>query len=155
MDEKPHSLAGGSCVALGWRTSQLSCRNREHLHIITVDLNTASNSVSVLDHPHCTFCSDWSGLRTWLIHMSQSAFQSPPLQRRKLFINSARFMISYLDVSPLCSCGQNSWLRIHRSRVRFPALPDFLTSSGSGMGSTQPRKDKWAATSMKSGVSGL
>jgi hypothetical protein len=26
-----------------------------------------------------------------------------------------------------------------RSRVRFPALPDFLTSRGSGTGSTQPR----------------
>jgi hypothetical protein len=25
-------------------------------------------------------------------------------------------------------------------RVRFPTLPDFLRSSGSGMGSTQPRK---------------
>jgi hypothetical protein len=25
-------------------------------------------------------------------------------------------------------------------RVRFPALPDFLISSGSGTGSTQPRE---------------
>jgi hypothetical protein len=25
-------------------------------------------------------------------------------------------------------------------RVRFPALPDFVTSSGSGTGSTQPRE---------------
>jgi hypothetical protein len=25
-------------------------------------------------------------------------------------------------------------------RVRFPALPDFLRSSGSGTGSTQPRE---------------
>jgi hypothetical protein len=25
--------------------------------------------------------------------------------------------------------------------VRFPALPDFLRSSGSGTGSTQPRED--------------
>ena len=32
------------------------------------------------------------------------------------------------------------WLQIQRSRVRFPALPDFLSSSGSGTGSTQPRK---------------
>ena len=29
-------------------------------------------------------------------------------------------------------------LQIQRSRVRFPALPDFLSSSGSGTGSTQP-----------------
>jgi hypothetical protein len=26
------------------------------------------------------------------------------------------------------------------ARVRFPAIPDFLTSSGSGTGSTQPRE---------------
>jgi hypothetical protein len=30
---------------------------------------------------------------------------------------------------------------IQRSRVRFAALPDFLRSSGSGTGSTQPRED--------------
>jgi hypothetical protein len=33
-----------------------------------------------------------------------------------------------------------SWLQIQKSRVRFPALPDFLRSSVSGMGSTQPRR---------------
>jgi hypothetical protein len=42
---------------------------------------------------------------------------------------------------PLWSSGQSSWLQIQRSRVRFPALPDFLRSSGSGTGSTQPRED--------------
>jgi hypothetical protein len=31
-------------------------------------------------------------------------------------------------------------------RVRFPALPDFLSSSGSGTGSTQPREYNWGAT---------
>jgi hypothetical protein len=30
--------------------------------------------------------------------------------------------------------------QIHRARVRFPALPDFLRSSGSGTGSSQPRE---------------
>jgi hypothetical protein len=34
---------------------------------------------------------------------------------------------------------QSFWLQIQRSRVRFPALPDFLTSRGPGTGSTQPR----------------
>jgi hypothetical protein len=42
---------------------------------------------------------------------------------------------------PLWSSGQSSWLQIQRSRVRFPALLDFLRSSGSGTGSTQPRED--------------
>jgi hypothetical protein len=38
---------------------------------------------------------------------------------------------------PLWSCGQSYWLLTQRSRVRFPELPDFLSSSGSGTGSTQ------------------
>jgi hypothetical protein len=38
--------------------------------------------------------------------------------------------------------GQSSWLQTQRSLVRFPALPDFLCSSGCGTGSTQPRKHK-------------
>jgi len=41
---------------------------------------------------------------------------------------------------PLWSSGQSFWLQIQWSRVRFPALPDFLSSSGSGTGSTQPRE---------------
>ena len=41
---------------------------------------------------------------------------------------------------PLWSSGQSFWIQIQRSRVRFPALPDFLSSSGSGTGSTQPRE---------------
>jgi hypothetical protein len=36
--------------------------------------------------------------------------------------------------SALWSSGQSSWLHIQRSRVRFPALPYFLRSSGSGTG---------------------
>jgi hypothetical protein len=38
------------------------------------------------------------------------------------------------------SSGQSFWLQIQGSRVRFPALPDLLSSSGSGTGSTQPRE---------------
>ena len=45
-----------------------------------------------------------------------------------------------LFLAPLWSSGQSFWLQIQRSRVRFPALPDFLSSSGSGTGSTQPRE---------------
>jgi hypothetical protein len=46
---------------------------------------------------------------------------------------------------PVWSSGQSSWLQIQRSG-RFSALPDFLRSSGSGTGSTQPREYNWGAT---------
>ena len=41
---------------------------------------------------------------------------------------------------PLWSSGRSFWLQIQRSLVRFPELPDFLSSSGSGTGSTQTRE---------------
>jgi len=43
---------------------------------------------------------------------------------------------------PLWSSGQSFWLQIQRSWVHSPALPDFLSSSGSGTGSTQPREPR-------------
>jgi hypothetical protein len=42
--------------------------------------------------------------------------------------------------------GISSWLQIQMSQVRFPALLDFLKSSGSGTGSTQPRECNWGAS---------
>jgi hypothetical protein len=50
---------------------------------------------------------------------------------------------------PLWSSGQSSWLQIQRSRVRFSALLDILSSSGSGTGSTQPREENCGTTWMK------
>jgi hypothetical protein len=44
----------------------------------------------------------------------------------------------WFRVDALWSSGQSSWLLTQRSRIRFPALPDFMSSSGSGTGSTQP-----------------
>jgi hypothetical protein len=51
-----------------------------------------------------------------------------------------------LFIPLLCSHGQRSWLQIQRSGFDSPALPDFLRSSGSETGSTQPRKYSWGAT---------
>jgi hypothetical protein len=39
---------------------------------------------------------------------------------------------------PLWSSGQSSWLQTQRTRVRFPPQPDFMSSSGSETGFTQP-----------------
>jgi hypothetical protein len=54
--------------------------------------------------------------------------------------DSESFETSIKQRPPLWSSGQSFWLQIQRSRVRFPVLPDFLSSSGSGTGSTQPRE---------------
>jgi hypothetical protein len=56
------------------------------------------------------------------------------------FVADGRYYIlDCLKEGPiLWSSGQTSWLHTQRSRVRFPALPDFLSSSRSGTGSTQP-----------------
>jgi len=48
----------------------------------------------------------------------------------------------YLILEGLWSSGQSFWLQIQRSRVRSPALQDFLSGSGSGTGSTQPRESR-------------
>jgi hypothetical protein len=53
-----------------------------------------------------------------------------PLKLHEIGINNNR--------PPLWSSGQSSWLLTQTSRVRFPELPDFLSSSVPGTGSTQP-----------------
>ena len=62
--------------------------------------------------------------------------------------------IVFYSWPPLWSSGQSFWLQIQRSRVRFPALTDFLSISGYGTGSTQPREVNWGTTWIKSSGSG-
>jgi hypothetical protein len=50
----------------------------------------------------------------------------------KYFVNIQR--------PPPWANGQSFWLQNLRFRVRFPAVPNFLRSGGSGTGSTQPRE---------------
>jgi hypothetical protein len=65
------------------------------------------------------------------------------------------FDISYESSKPpLWSSGQNFWLQIQISQVRFQTLPEFMRSRGSGTGSTQPREDNWGVT-WKCSSSGL
>jgi len=55
------------------------------------------------------------------------------------YANAPRFT---LCIHIYIHSGQSFWLQIQRSRVRSPALPDFLSGNGSGTGSTQPREVK-------------
>ena len=63
-----------------------------------------------------------------------------PLNTFQKVLKEINFIIYGKKRPPLWSSGQSFWLQIQRSRVRSPALPDFLSSSGSGTGSTQPRE---------------
>jgi hypothetical protein len=46
------------------------------------------------------------------------------------------FLLLQIIQRPLLFHGQSSWLQTKSYRVRFPALPDFLSSTLSGTGST-------------------
>jgi hypothetical protein len=53
------------------------------------------------------------------------------------------YLVTTLILRPhLWSSGQNSWLQIQSTGFDSPALPDFLSDSGSVTGPTQPREDK-------------
>jgi hypothetical protein len=58
-----------------------------------------------------------------------------------LFKLSAILTIICAKRPPLWSSGYSFWPQIQGSQVRFPSLPDFLSSSGFGIGSIQPRED--------------
>jgi hypothetical protein len=56
--------------------------------------------------------------------------------------NYIMLILYNIKSTPLPYSGESSWLKFQRSRVRFPVLPDFLSTSASGTGSTQPREHK-------------
>jgi len=59
-----------------------------------------------------------------------------------IFLDVFLQLVIFHNEPPLWSSGRSFWLQIQRSRVRSPALSDFLSSSGSGTGSTQSREVK-------------
>jgi hypothetical protein len=68
--------------------------------------------------------------------------------------NKCKFLAAIIR-PPLWSSGQSSWIEIQRSSFWFPAIPDFLRSSGSRTGSTQPRKTIVELLGRNSSGSGL
>jgi hypothetical protein len=113
-----------------------------------------------------TSVSSWWFLSFWLshrnlkcIHLLPHAFympwpSCPPwLDHSKLIWRTAQALkLLTLQLAPISFYLiplRSSWLQIQMSRVRFPALPDFLASGGSGTGSTQSREHNWGATWME------
>jgi hypothetical protein len=90
-------------------------------------------------------CPDCSGSGSSLLIFTGVHWAHSPWLNNTLMVSVTEISLPVISVSLLIkgpllwSSGQSFWLQIQRSLVRFPALPDFL-SSGSGMGSTQPRE---------------
>jgi hypothetical protein len=71
---------------------------------------------------------------------------SPEVLRSKLISSKnatspANIIIDLITITIRGLVVRVSGYRFRGTRVRFLALPDFLRSSGSGTGSTQPRED--------------
>jgi hypothetical protein len=66
------------------------------------------------------------------------AWQANEFTLDMIIILDVRYCTPMTAWPPLWSSGQSSWLLTQRTQVRFLMLPDFLSSSGSGKGSTQP-----------------
>jgi hypothetical protein len=69
-------------------------------------------------------------------------YRTREVDGRMEYISKKYNSVLVLSLDRLCGLVVRvSWLKIQMFRVGFPAVPDFLRSSGSGTGSTQPRED--------------
>ena len=123
--------------------------------------NITTNKIQSPDHPACSeSLRQWyqfqinNNTRVYSWHKASCCVHEelfPSRQEPKMTNLSDKWYLS----DRLCGLVVRVSGYIQRSRVRFPALPDFLSSSGSGTGSTQPREVNWGATWIKSSGSGL
>jgi hypothetical protein len=96
-------------------------------------------------HPGPSTLRHDQGLLCWYVHSSahahlrrtRTAYTKPP---DVCMEDQGENVITLILI--LWSSGQSSRLLTQRFWVRFPSLPHFLSSSGSGTRSTQPREDK-------------
>ena len=114
------SLSGGQCFTSQHRDRLPLYRFKRHFNQILEELGTR-------------WCS-------WLRHCATTSRKVVGSIPDGVIGTFHLYTCNSLEGPPLWSSGQSFWLKIQRSRVRFPALPDFLSSSGSGTGSTQPRE---------------
>jgi hypothetical protein len=87
----------------------------------------------ILIHRNRSLINNLTGL-TLSPNLVETTEVEKSVEQKAYFLRFAHYS------SPRWSSGPSSWLQIQKSRVRFPALPEFLRSSGSGTGSTQPRE---------------
>ena len=76
--------------------------------------------------------------RTLAIGLTPSPYRIPCMAER--YRNKHHTLLDLPSLYSLMTASVSFWLQIQRPRVRFPALPDFLSGSGSGTGYTQPRE---------------
>jgi hypothetical protein len=70
--------------------------------------------------------------------------QSPPKCTKRNILSPVMayiFKELHASLTAFWSSGQSFWPQTQRPRVRFPKIPDFMRSGGSGTGSPQHRED--------------
>jgi hypothetical protein len=66
--------------------------------------------------------------------------------RYKMVIIKSSIFVSYKEIVVFAIIIGSHLLQNHRSRVRFPVLPDFLVAMGLERGPLSPCEDKCGAT---------
>jgi hypothetical protein len=132
-------IKNGNCVAI-YRGSFADVNIFSILHNKAYLKDVIFSVFSV--YTYLVFCVELNSIWKFLLDIIYiNQYRTARLVLRKIISNKQlvpELVLLYLSSLSLWSSDQSSWLITQRSRVRFPAPPDFLSSSGSGTGSTQP-----------------